>query len=117
MIEKAVRKLNGCVRQVENLRPSGAFEQDILTQAKVLLMQDLNFKKGFKFDHVWAITKEFEKFNDGDFGRKKTRKQGYANISSDSENPIPDSPYLSSPNLSSFSLNLNEDVAGDSTSS
>lgn len=51
-IEKAVRKLNGCVRQVEMLRPSGASEQDILTQAKALFMQDPNFKKGFKFDHV-----------------------------------------------------------------
>ncbi|XP_019242047.1 PREDICTED: uncharacterized protein LOC109222100 [Nicotiana attenuata] len=117
IIEMAVRKLNGCVRQIENMRPSGASEQDILTQAKALLMQDPNFKKGFKFDHVWAIMKDFEKFNDVDFGRKKPRKQGNANISSVSENPTPDSPYLSSPNLSSFSLNLNGDVAGDSTTS
>nr|XP_009785360.1 PREDICTED: uncharacterized protein LOC104233635 [Nicotiana sylvestris] len=62
MIEKAVRKLNGCVRQVENLCHSGASDQDILTQAKALLMQDSNFKKGFKFDHVWDIMKNFEKF-------------------------------------------------------
>ncbi|XP_060203105.1 uncharacterized protein LOC132631550 [Lycium barbarum] len=61
--------------------------------------------------------KDFEKFNDDDAGRKKARKQGYTNISSESETPIPDSPFVSSPNLSSFSLNLNEDVAGDSTSS
>ncbi|XP_019241940.1 PREDICTED: uncharacterized protein LOC109221975 [Nicotiana attenuata] len=61
--------------------------------------------------------KDFEKFNDGDFGRKKPRKQANSNISSEPENPTPDSPYMSSPNLSSFSLNLNEDVAGDSTSS
>ncbi|XP_009786741.1 uncharacterized protein [Nicotiana sylvestris] len=88
-----------------------------LTQAKALLMQDLNFKKGFKFDHAWAIMKDFEKFNDSDFRRRKPRKQGNANISSESENPSPNSPYLSSPNLSSFSLNLNEDVAGDSTTS
>ncbi|XP_070007499.1 uncharacterized protein [Nicotiana sylvestris] len=79
-------------------------------------MQDPNFKKGFKFDHVWAIMKDFEKFNDDDFGRKKPRKQDYANISSESENPTPDSPCLSYSNLSSFSLNLNEDVSGDSIS-
>lgn len=30
-IEKAVKKLNGCVRQVEMLRPSGASEQDIVS--------------------------------------------------------------------------------------
>ncbi|XP_070022396.1 uncharacterized protein [Nicotiana sylvestris] len=88
-----------------------------LTQAKALLLQDPNFKKGFKFDHVWAIMKDFEKFNDDDFGRKKPRKQGYTNISSESENSTPDSPYLSSHNSSSFLLNLNEDVAGDSTTS
>nr|XP_016488033.1 PREDICTED: uncharacterized protein LOC107808061 [Nicotiana tabacum] len=34
-----------------------------------------------------------------------------------SEAPTPDSPLVSSPNLSSFSLNLNEDVASEATSS
>ncbi|XP_009619592.1 glutathione S-transferase T3-like [Nicotiana tomentosiformis] len=115
-IEKAVKKLNRCVRQVEMLRPSGASEQDILTQAKVLFMQVPNFKKGFKFDHVWALRKDFEKFNDGNVERKKTRKQNDANISSDSEARAPDSPCVSSPSLS-FSVNLNEDVADDSTPS
>ncbi|XP_019238013.1 PREDICTED: uncharacterized protein LOC109218137 [Nicotiana attenuata] len=109
MIEKAIRKLNGCVRQVENLHPSGASEQYICTQAKALLMQDPNFKKGFKFDHVWVIMMEFEKFNDVDFGRKKPRKQGYDNISSESENPTPDSPNLSFPNLSLWVLD-SEDI-------
>ncbi|XP_019253819.1 PREDICTED: uncharacterized protein LOC109232505 [Nicotiana attenuata] len=79
-------------------------------------MQDPNFKKGFKFDHVWALMKDFEKFNNGNVERKKTRKQNYAYISSDSEARVPDSPCVSSPNLS-FSVNLNEDVAGDSTPS
>nr|XP_016476228.1 PREDICTED: uncharacterized protein LOC107797819 [Nicotiana tabacum] len=61
--------------------------------------------------------KDFEKISDGDFGRKKPRKQDNFNISSEPKNPTPDSPYLSSPNSSSFLLNLNEDVAGDSTAS
>ncbi|XP_060190743.1 uncharacterized protein LOC132620030 [Lycium barbarum] len=117
VIEKAIRKLNGCVRQVENLHPSGASDKDIINQAKCLLMQDPNYKKDFKFDHVWDMMKDFEKFKDVDVGSKNVRKQGSSYISSESETPTPDSPLVSSPNLSSFSLNLNEDVAGDSTSS
>ncbi|XP_059310286.1 uncharacterized protein LOC132061500 [Lycium ferocissimum] len=54
---------------------------------------------------------DFEKFKDVDAGSKKVRKQGSSYISSESETPTPDSPLVSSPNLSSFSLNLNEDVA------
>ena len=81
VIEKAIRKLNGCYRQVENLHPSGASEQDLvsiflvitlyiniriflniflimqLNQAKTLLMQDPSYKRGFKFDHVWNMMK------------------------------------------------------------
>ncbi|XP_019262505.1 PREDICTED: glutathione S-transferase T3-like [Nicotiana attenuata] len=101
-IEKAVRKLNGCVRQVENLHPSGASEKDIIAQAKTLLTQDPNFKNGFKFDHVWDMMKDFKKFSDVDFGRTKARKHGSTYVSSEFEAPIPDSPLVSSPNLLSF---------------
>ncbi|VYS48333.1 unnamed protein product [Arabidopsis thaliana] len=44
--------------QIENKNPSGASEHDILNQAKMLLTQYGNYKKGFKFDHVWPILKE-----------------------------------------------------------
>ncbi|XP_059289245.1 uncharacterized protein LOC132042733 [Lycium ferocissimum] len=71
VIEKAIRKLNCCVRQVENLHPSGASDKDIIDQAKCLLMQDPNYQKGFKFDHVWDMMKDFEKFKDVDAGSKK----------------------------------------------
>ncbi|XP_043805287.1 glutathione S-transferase T3-like [Manihot esculenta] len=64
VIEKAIRKLNGCYRQVENLHPSGASEQDLLNQAKTLLIQDPSYKRGFKFDHVWNMMKDAEKFKD-----------------------------------------------------
>ncbi|XP_031127515.1 uncharacterized protein LOC116029606 [Ipomoea triloba] len=57
-----VVKLRGCIVQVENLNPSGASEQDILDRAKGLMAQDAKFKKGFKFDHVWPIVKDLEKF-------------------------------------------------------
>ncbi|XP_050238084.1 uncharacterized protein LOC126687568 [Mercurialis annua] len=62
-IEKAIRKLNGCMRQIEAMNPSGVSNEDILAQAKILLMQDPSYSKGFKFDHVWNIMKDFEKFN------------------------------------------------------
>ena len=35
-IEKATRKLNGCIRQVELLNPSGASEQDIVSSRNIL---------------------------------------------------------------------------------
>ena len=38
-------------------------------------------------------------------------------MSSESDNPTPDSPMVPSSNLSSFSIHLNEDIAGDYTSS
>ncbi|KDO38534.1 hypothetical protein CISIN_1g048262mg [Citrus sinensis] len=45
----AIGKLRGCVRQIENLNLNGASKQDI------------NYNKGFKFDHVWPILKDTEK--------------------------------------------------------
>jgi len=38
IIEKAIRKLNGCVRQIENLNPSGASEQDIVSISCISLL-------------------------------------------------------------------------------
>ncbi|XP_050235436.1 uncharacterized protein LOC126684359 [Mercurialis annua] len=61
-IEKAIRKLNGCMRQIETMNPSGVSNEDILAQAKILLMQDPSYSNGFKFDHVWNIMKDFEIF-------------------------------------------------------
>ncbi|KAK2651827.1 hypothetical protein Ddye_011683 [Dipteronia dyeriana] len=45
-------KMRGCLRQIENLKPSGASEVDIMNQTKILLAQDNKYKHGFKFDHV-----------------------------------------------------------------
>ncbi|KAG8647596.1 glutathione S-transferase T3-like isoform X1 [Manihot esculenta] len=64
VIVKAIRKLNGCYRQVENLHLSDASEQNLLNQAKTLFMQDPSYEKGFKFDHVWSMMKDAEKFKD-----------------------------------------------------
>ncbi|XP_049367073.1 uncharacterized protein LOC125831987 [Solanum verrucosum] len=83
----------------------------------MLLMQEPTYKKGFKFDHVWNLMKDFEKFKDIDTGKKKVRGQGSTLQSSESEAPSPTSPIVSSPNLSYFSLNLNENFSGHYTSS
>ncbi|KAL1225238.1 Glutathione S-transferase T3 [Cardamine amara subsp. amara] len=58
----ACSKLRGCINQIENKNPSGASDQDIVDQAKILLTQDANYSKGFKFDHVWPILRVIEKF-------------------------------------------------------
>ncbi|KAG5614117.1 hypothetical protein H5410_013941, partial [Solanum commersonii] len=117
LIEKAIRKLSGCIRQIKNLHPNGASDIDIINQAKMLLMQEPTYKKGFKFDHVWNLMKDFEKFKDIDIGKKKVRGQGSTLQSLESEAPSPTSPIVSSPNLSSFSLDLNENFSGHYTSS
>ncbi|XP_039138851.1 uncharacterized protein LOC120276192 [Dioscorea cayenensis subsp. rotundata] len=82
-IEKAVKKLNGCIRQVENLSPSGASNEDIINRAKKMLLDDPNYKKGFKFDHVWHIVRNFEKFKDNVITSNQiNRKHGFDYVSS-----------------------------------
>ena len=69
-----------------------------------------NFKRGFKFDHVWHIVKDFEKFKDSvPTARQVNRRQNANYESSQSNNPTPESRILASPGLSSFSPNLDDD--------
>ncbi|KAL2484391.1 hypothetical protein Adt_29147 [Abeliophyllum distichum] len=113
IIITAIGKLRGCIRQVEYSNPSGASEQDILNRAKTLLAQDDKFKKGFKFDHVWSLLKDTEKF-----GHDSNRKlpdcqwQSVNFASSQSESPTSESPNSVSLGLSSFSLHINEQNFG-----
>uniref|UniRef100_A0A803Q684 No apical meristem-associated C-terminal domain-containing protein n=1 Tax=Cannabis sativa TaxID=3483 RepID=A0A803Q684_CANSA len=73
----AVSKFRGCINQIENKNPSGASEQDIINQAKMLLSQDPKYKKGFKYDHVWPILKDCEKFtNNNANGATRFQQQG-----------------------------------------
>ncbi|KAG5394348.1 hypothetical protein IGI04_024311 [Brassica rapa subsp. trilocularis] len=44
-ILSAVSKLRGCVNQIENKNPSCVSEQDILNQAKMLLVQYVKYKR------------------------------------------------------------------------
>ncbi|KAL5741813.1 hypothetical protein ACOSP7_028545 [Xanthoceras sorbifolium] len=75
VIMAAIEKLRGCIRQIEYLKPSGASEQDVLNQAKALLAQDPKFKKGFKFDHMWPLLKDTEKFADVNTDHTPSRRK------------------------------------------
>ncbi|KAF8083288.1 hypothetical protein N665_0784s0002, partial [Sinapis alba] len=106
-IEKATKKLHACIKQCENQRPSGASNDNIFNQAKSMLSEDSRFKTGWKFDHVWSIIKDFEKFKDG-APAKRISVSIPENTCSESENHFLDSPRQISPGLSSFSLNLSD---------
>ena len=87
-----------------------------MNRAKLLLMQDAHYQKGFKFDHVWQIVKNFEKFKDDNRStRQVVQSQNINNISSGSEYSPYDSPLPGSPTQSSLSFNLEDpDVGGSS---
>ncbi|XP_050217431.1 uncharacterized protein LOC126668269 [Mercurialis annua] len=115
-IEEAVRKLNGSIKQIENMNPSGASNEDILQRAKMLLTQDPLFIKGFKFDHVWHIIKDFEKFKDNNNSpRQVHRLPRFNNISSESEYSPSESQIPKSPEESPFSDNLEDHNIGGSS--
>lgn len=40
-------------------------------------MQVPTYKKDFKFDHVWNLMKDFEKFKDIDTEKRKVQGQGF----------------------------------------
>ncbi|XP_019191061.1 PREDICTED: uncharacterized protein LOC109185576 [Ipomoea nil] len=102
----AVSKLRGCIRQIENTNPSGPSEQDILDKAKDSMSQDAKYPKGFRFDHIWPILKDLDKFSstpsrDASFG---SRKQNTYFQGSQSLHDIADKSISSS----SFCVDLND---------
>ena len=85
-----------------------------LNQAKLLLAQDPHYKRGFKFDHVWPILKDIEKFS-GDKAENaacRFQRQGGNIVSSQSDSLSVESPGSASAGLSSFDLNINEEGIG-----
>ena len=76
-----------------------------------LLRQNPNFTKGFKFDHVWPILKNMEKFTENVNMPPLSYKRN--SDSSQSDNSDPDSPIPASPVISSFNVNLTDDDIGD----
>ncbi|KAL5562997.1 hypothetical protein UlMin_032744 [Ulmus minor] len=87
LIFKAIGKLRGCVRQIENMNPSGAFEQDI----KIKVTRKVS-------DLIMLLQRQTGRF-----------------VSSKSATPTSESPQSVSPGLSSFSLNINDDDIGGSS--
>ena len=74
-------------------------------------MQAHKYRKGFKFDHVWNMVKNFEKFKDNfPTTRQSTRRQSqHVNFySSQSDNHTLESPISASPGLSTSFPNLDD---------
>ncbi|KAL5566406.1 hypothetical protein UlMin_029570 [Ulmus minor] len=93
VILTAVGKLRGCVQQVENLNPSGASEQDIMPNIK----KDLNLI--ILNNPTSTFQRQFDNF-----------------ASSQSKLPTSESLTSATPGLSDFSLNMNdEEIGGSST--
>ncbi|KAK9144984.1 hypothetical protein Sjap_004887 [Stephania japonica] len=71
IIQSEVKKLNGCVRQVEYMKQSGASNENNMNRAKEMFAIEVKNKRGFRFAHNWKIVKGYEKFKD--IKTKKTR--------------------------------------------
>ncbi|EOA28334.1 hypothetical protein CARUB_v10024535mg [Capsella rubella] len=113
MIQKATKNMHACIKQCENRCPSGASNDDIFNQAKLMFREDSNFKGGWKCEHNWNIVKNFENFKDGVARPKRLSiSLGSEYTSLESENLTNDSPMQASPNLSSSSLNYDEAIDG-----
>ncbi|XP_075507623.1 glutathione S-transferase T2-like [Primulina tabacum] len=118
VVLRHIGRLRGCIRQIETLKPSGASEEDIFNRAKDLFMQDSNYSNGFKFDHVWHIMKNIEKFSSDINPSSSVPKIHVTNLdSSQSEAQTSETPISGSPGLHSFSINLSSDENAGGTSS
>ncbi|XP_042412864.1 uncharacterized protein LOC122001931 [Zingiber officinale] len=89
-----------------------------MNRAQMLLEQDPNYSKGFKFGHVWSILQGIEKFNSDNIKAASTRVQRQIAQAdySQSYNLEKDVYSPSSPHVSSFNLNITDsDSGGTST--
>ncbi|XP_042405120.1 uncharacterized protein LOC121995449 [Zingiber officinale] len=105
-----VSKLKGCIRQIKELNPSGVSKEDIMNRAQMLLVQDPNHSKGFKFGHVWSILQGIEKFNSDNVKAASTRAQRQTAKADYSQSyKLEKDVYSpSSPHVSSFNLNITD---------
>ncbi|KAL1216079.1 hypothetical protein V5N11_012817 [Cardamine amara subsp. amara] len=95
-------KLRGYINQIENKNPSGASQEDIVNQAKMLVTQEANYSEGFKFDHVWHILKGIEKLSN-----KQTTRVVASQEKSQHDFSSPSLQDESSPTLGMNSFDLN----------
>ncbi|XP_042411239.1 uncharacterized protein LOC122000833 [Zingiber officinale] len=97
----AVSKLKGCIRQIEELNPSGASEEDIINRAQMFL----------------SILQGIEKFNSDNVKATFTRVQRQTAQAdySQSYNLEKDIYSPSSPHVSSFNLNITDSDNGSTS--
>ena len=86
-----------------------------MIQAKMLLAQDKSYEKGFKFDHVWPILKDIENFIDNFNSAEVFQRQTGRFVSQESETPTSKSPQSVPCEMSSNSLNINDENIGGSS--
>ena len=86
-----------------------------MSRARTLFTQVQEFKSGFKFDHVWDMMKDFEKYQDNDRASQEAYMFSSGNyVTSEAEVPTPDGGNQSSPSLSEFNLNASPSAGGSS---
>ena len=88
-----------------------------LARAKELFMEDPKYqKKGFKYDHVWNMIKDFVNVKDNvPTARNRSRQRNIVNESSQSDNTTSEPPAFS-PTISSFAIDLDDDTSGGTSS-
>ncbi|KAK2663929.1 hypothetical protein Ddye_002503 [Dipteronia dyeriana] len=86
-----------------------------MKQAKMLLSQDAKYKHGFKFNHVWSILKDIQKFTDNETTTSPFQRETSHFVASQEDSPNPKSLTTVSPGLSQFSLNMSSYDGGGSS--
>ncbi|XP_022857583.1 uncharacterized protein LOC111378581 [Olea europaea var. sylvestris] len=114
VINAAISKMQGCVRQVKLLKPSGVLEEDI---PKCYYLKTQITRKSSNLIMFGLCLKMPKNFGD-DVNTAKAiyHRQGRVNIASSQPN-LPSKDHMSthskSPRLSSFSFNINKDNVDD----
>ena len=83
-----------------------------MSMAKQLMMIDPKFNKGFKFEHVWDMVKDFNKFQ---CNKQKSRADKSSSQSAQSSTHVSESP-LSPTTTPPFSVQLSDDSGSGSGS-
>ena len=87
-----------------------------MNDAKTLFMADPKYYKGFKFDHLWVMLKDLEKFKDNGTSERQSRRRKDSGNYYSSDDQTAGSPAVASPGLSPFSINLDDDDSHGSSS-
>ncbi|CAH8356845.1 unnamed protein product [Eruca vesicaria subsp. sativa] len=112
-ILSAVSKLRGCVNQIENKKSQRCFRTRHFKPSEDVLTQDVKYKKGFKFDHVWPILKGIEIFSNNHSNRAIAFSEESRNAKSSSSIQDESLPSLG---MNSYDLNLNSEESSGNLS-